>query len=54
MKIEADLGALVPPEEWGLLSLRLIEHGRQVCLARKPRCDACGLAQICPSAFRVG
>ena len=54
VKIEADLGALVPPEEWGLLSLRLIELGRQVCLARKPRCGACGLAQICPSAFRVG
>ena len=36
MKIEADLGAMVPPEEWGMLSLRLIEHGRQVCDARKP------------------
>jgi endonuclease III len=50
VKIEADLGAMVPPEEWGMLSLRLIEHGRQVCDARKPRCDACGLAGICPSA----
>ena len=54
VKIEADLGVLVPPEEWGLLSLRLIEHGRQVCLARKPRCGACVLAGVCPSAFRVG
>src|SRR3984885_700815 len=44
VKIEADLGAMVPPEEWGLLSLRLIEHGRQVCDARKPRCGDCGLA----------
>ena len=50
VKIEADLGAMVPPEQWGMLSLRLIEHGRQVCDARKPRCDACGLAGICPSA----
>jgi endonuclease III len=50
VKIEADLGAMVAPEEWGMLSLRLIEHGRQVCDARKPRCDACGLAGICPSA----
>ena len=50
VKIEADLGAMVPPAEWGMLSLRLIEHGRQVCDARKPRCDACGLAGICPSA----
>ena len=41
VKIEHDLGAMVPPEEWGLLSLRLIEHGRQVCDARKPRCDEC-------------
>jgi endonuclease III len=50
VKIEADLGAMVPPDQWGILSLRLIEHGRQVCDARKPRCDACGLAGICPSA----
>ena len=54
VKIEKDLGAMVAPEEWGLLSLRLIEHGRQVCIARKPRCDRCGLAAICPSAGRVG
>lgn len=53
VKIEKDLGAMVPPEEWGLLSLRLIEHGRQVCDARKPRCGVCRLAEICPSAGRV-
>jgi endonuclease-3 len=53
VKIEHDLDAMVPPEEWGMLSLRLIEHGRQVCDARKPRCDACGLAPICPSAGKV-
>jgi len=50
VKIEADLGAMVPPAEWGMLSLRLIEHGRRVCDARKPRCNACALAGICPSA----
>jgi len=54
VKIEKDLGGMVPPEEWGKLSLRLIEHGRQVCIARRPRCGECGLAEICPSAFRVG
>ena len=54
VKIEHDLGALVPPEEWGDFSLRLIEHGRQVCDARRPRCDACGLAPVCPSAGKVG
>jgi endonuclease-3 len=53
VKIEADLGAMVPPEEWGKLSLRLIEHGRRVCDARKPRCDACALAGTCPSAGKV-
>ncbi len=53
VKIEHDLGAMVPPEEWGMLSLRLIEHGRQVCDARKPRCDRCGLAPICPSAGKI-
>ena len=50
VKIEADLSGMVPPDEWGLLSLRLIEHGRQVCDARRPRCDVCALAGICPSA----
>lgn len=53
VKVEHDLNALVPPEERGRFSLRLILHGRQVCHARNPRCDACVLADICPSAFRV-
>ena len=50
VKIEADLGGMVPPEDWGKFSLRLIEHGRRVCDARKPLCDACALAGPCPSA----
>ena len=54
VKIEHDLGAIVAPDEWGDLSLRLIEHGRKVCDARKPRCDACVLADICPSAGKFG
>jgi endonuclease-3 len=54
VKIEHDLDALVPPGEWGNLSLRLIEHGRRVCDARRPRCDECVLAEVCPSAFKVG
>ncbi|MDA8309525.1 MAG: endonuclease III [Actinomycetota bacterium] len=48
--IERDVDALVPPEEWGTLSLRLILHGRAVCLARAPRCGTCVLADVCPSA----
>ena len=53
VKIELDLDGIVPPEERGMLSLRLIEHGRKVCDARRPRCDDCVLADICPSAGRV-
>src|SRR5204862_2264543 len=39
VKIELDLNGIVPPEERGALSLRLILHGRRVCKARKPQCD---------------
>src|SRR5919202_5741458 len=48
VKVKADLDAIVPPRERGALSLRLILHGRRVCQARRPRCDACVLAPICP------
>jgi endonuclease-3 len=52
-KIELELNPLVRADERGALSLRLILHGRAVCKAQNPRCDACVLADICPSAFRV-
>ncbi|MDQ3897555.1 MAG: endonuclease III [Actinomycetota bacterium] len=48
VKVEADLDAIVPARERGAFSLRLILHGRRVCQARTPRCDACVLAEICP------
>jgi endonuclease-3 len=54
VKIEHDLGGIVPPAEWGDFSLRLIEHGRRVCDARRPRCSECALAGVCPSAGKVG
>lgn len=50
VKVEADLGRLVPAREGGRLSLRLILHGRRVCQARTPRCGECVLADFCPSA----
>jgi endonuclease-3 len=50
VKVELELNGLVPPEERGRFSLRLILHGRQVCFARKPNCDACVLVDVCPSA----
>jgi endonuclease-3 len=53
-KIEVDLMALVPVEEWTNFSHRLIYFGREVCTAKDPRCDVCELADLCPSAFRVG
>ena len=49
VKVEMQLNALLPPEEWGEFSLRLILHGRRVCDARSPRCDECRMAPICPS-----
>jgi endonuclease-3 len=49
VKVEHEIGALVPRREWTLLSHRVIFHGRRVCHARKPACGACGLARWCPS-----
>ncbi|HEU4990574.1 MAG TPA: endonuclease III [Gemmatimonadaceae bacterium] len=49
-KIEEELMPLFPRERWTILSHLLIEHGRRVCDARKPRCAECVLADICPSA----
>ena len=50
VKIERALLPLFPQEHWTMLSHLLIEHGRQVCDARAPRCGSCFLADICPSA----
>lgn len=48
-KIERGLMAIVPQEEWTIFSHRLIQHGRQICQARKPKCGECLLAPDCPS-----
>jgi endonuclease-3 len=50
VKVEQDLMKLFPQADWGLLSHLLIFHGRQVCIARRPRCGECVLARLCPSA----
>jgi len=47
-KIEIDLKSLFPPAEWGGLSMRLIQYGRDVCVARTPRCFDCDLVDLCP------
>jgi endonuclease-3 len=49
VKIESEVGALIPRAEWTVLSHRLIWHGRRVCHARRPACGACTLARLCPS-----
>jgi len=53
-KIEADLMNIVPRDKWMRLTDLLIFHGRRICVARKPKCDACVLNKICPSAFTFG
>ena len=50
VKIEQDLMPLFSQADWALLSHLLIFHGRQVCIARRPRCPVCVLADLCPSA----
>jgi len=49
-KIEQDLVALFPRDRWTMLSHLLIWHGRRVCVARKPRCEACAISHLCPSS----
>ena len=50
-KVEADLEALFPVDAWIFLHHALILHGRRVCLARKPQCEACGLKALCPGSL---
>lgn len=50
VKVELELNPMVPAAERGAFSLRLILHGRRVCIARRPRCAECVLAGFCPSS----
>lgn len=50
VKVEHELNGMIPAAERGRFSLRVILHGRRVCLARRPRCGECVLAWFCPSA----
>lgn len=49
VKVEHEVGELIPKNEWTILSHRVIWHGRRVCHARKPACGACSIARLCPS-----
>jgi endonuclease III len=50
VKVEQDLMKLLPQPDWENWSIRLIYHGRAVCMARKPECDRCQLSDLCASA----
>jgi endonuclease-3 len=54
VKVEHELGAHLPPAQWGAFSLRTILHGRRVCDAKKPRCGDCVLQDLCPSSMVPG
>ncbi len=49
VKVEMELNPMIPASERGLFSLRMILHGRRVCIARRPKCDECALNDFCPS-----
>lgn len=49
-KVERDLMGLIPTAEWTDFGLRMVQHGRYTCTARRPRCDGCPLEDLCPSA----
>jgi endonuclease-3 len=51
VKIEYELNDMIPPAERGVFSLRLILHGRRVCIARRPQCPDCVLNSFCPSSL---
>jgi endonuclease-3 len=48
-KVEQELMRIIPQDRWIKLSHQLIHHGRQICIARKPKCDRCNLEQLCHS-----
>jgi len=52
-KIEKDLMAIVPREDWLDFNFLLVEHGRKICQARKPHCEECVLRELCPSASKL-
>ena len=50
-RMARDLEGLLPPKEWVSYTHRVIDHGRLVCVARRPRCGICPVSDLCPSAF---
>ena len=52
-KMERDLTEILPQEDWTLFSHLMIFHGRRCCTARKPDCENCPIADLCPSAVKA-
>ena len=50
VKVEFDLMKVLPKEQWILFNIQVIAHGRKVCIARRPKCSACVLREVCKSA----
>jgi endonuclease III len=50
-KIERDVMQLLPRDKWTWFSHTLIQHGRQVCIARRPKCEECVVNRLCPSSL---
>ena len=52
-KIEYDLMKILPKEQWILYNIQIITHGRQVCIARRPKCAECVLYDVCPGRKEI-
>ena len=51
--IEKELMDILPKEQWILYNIQIIQHGRTICIARKPKCSECTLAEVCPSREKL-
>ena len=51
-KVEKDLMQLLPQKDWETYSISVINHGRRLCIARKPKCQECFLSNICPASIK--
>jgi endonuclease-3 len=52
-KVERDLMAIFPRDEWFHVNYRFIDHGRAICTAKRPACGICTLNDVCPGAFTI-
>ncbi len=52
-KIEYDLMKILPKEQWVLYNMQIITHGRNICIARRPKCGECPLQQVCPGRMKT-